>query len=124
MTPENTIIKLIYARAAARGIEIERGSDPRHASASRGRRTVWMPPKMDPNGPRRAYDYLGSIQSIGLRLNLVSQTEVDQIYLNSNLYVRCYCGAVCRSDGFHSRHGYCGNCGNRELVAERIRYPR
>lgn len=104
--PQTTVRKLVYARADARGIKITSGSDPRYGGSSKGIRTVVFP-------DGRCYDYRDGIESIGLRLGLITKAECDGVYLASGLYSLCGCGAVCLSDGFFATYGYCGNCDHR-----------
>ena len=107
----NKLYKEIYARALARGIEIECGPAHRRGDdhIGAGRRVVWFPSKFN-DGKKYSREYRDTLLNIGLRLNLISESESNAAQIADGLAALCpKCGRL-GSPSIIAEFGCCLNC--------------
>ena len=98
------IIAIIRSNADQRGIFIEIGGHKNKISHKSGKVFVRFP------GNNRLYEYRDTITRIGLKLELITASEIDALLIEHDKYVKCHCGVVhplCT--GFRNPN-WCGNC--------------
>ena len=104
-----SIHKLIYERAIAKGIRIEVNPEHRHNRdyIGSGRRNVTF------SDNNKVYSYTGTLIDIGIRLDLITESEYDSYILSKGKYIRCPKCESFITIAYVKQIGNCSNCDHK-----------
>lgn len=98
------IIAIIRSNAEQQNIFIEIAGHKNKTTHKSGKVFVKFP------NNNRLYEYRDTITSIGLRLGLITENEVDELFIKYDNYVKCTCGTVHKLNTGFRDPNWCGNC--------------